>query len=1141
MAEPQTGRIGGGVLKDNLNLKEDNGGKDFLNFKNTSSDTALLHIDAVNKRIGVNNEAPVRDLFVPARIKTTGINTDVTQLPNITFENNQINITNGGDLFLSAPENIKLSALATDQLKIDDNIISTTVSNANIDIQPSGTGTVEIEPNLRIYGNLSTPGNITLGGNLIFGDGPRTPDLVAFDKEISSDLLPDAGYSFSLGTADKKWRTLSSVLVNGEILNAESAFIGTDNIGLRQGNIFYVAVNGNDSNAGDHQQAPFATIKRALQASDSSVGGPVTIYIFPGDYEEEFPLEVPANTTVIGHNLRTVTIRPNTSTQSEDAFLMNGESTVENLTIRDFYYDSLNDKGYAFRFAPGMVTTLRSPYIRNVTVLTFGTTITPDDPRGFNSGDAGRGALVDGASVDAASRNASMLFHAVTFMTPNADCIVMTNGVRVEWLNSFTYFANRGFYAKRGATGRIGLDGSTREYGAELRSIGSANVYGNIGAEADGEGTLMYLIMHNFAYIGAGKSVTNDNTLTNPDNEVIEKNNGQIVYSSTDQKGTFKVGDQFFVDLETGTTSIDANTVNFEDGSELILEDGFDRTVISGSGIETGNIRISGNDILTISGDLNLYSVSDDTNIASNVNITNNLDVSGNIDVAGALIRLGDDPGDKITLNTPINQNFLPDVNSSYTLGSSTKRWQNVYVDDTDIDDIRIFDNVITTTTSNANLELLSNSAGTVNLKKVTFRESTIGTTVDDDSSPADLSFNPNNTQNLVINADSFVLPNGNNLQRKNVKGDIRFNTQDNVFEGYDGNANIGFGGVYSSDRRSAITADFYNNFINVKVDGSKRGEVNAKGIEIHGLISDSIQFQDNIISTIDSNADLEIRRNGTGQVLLNNQEYFRNNIWTNANASGALNLYTTDNGYLKFTNTFGLVINNGTYIEEDTSLVSLGTGLTGATLVNSVTGGVTVLDPGAGSNSTDGFDTYRHYKFTGSVPRSIVTNVFDLTDFVGGTVFGKVIVGNDANGGETPDGSENLVLEWSDDGITWENAGTIALAADFGTLSIWTDFKVDLENLPSAFNPATVRFRAVQSTASESSGDNYAIANFGIKYALDQSSSPEIGATRYNVGTGTLEVYNGTNWIFGTGVEEDPVTAEYMSQRTEIWTLILG
>ena len=92
----------------------------------------------------------------------------------------------------------------------------------------------------------------------------------------------------------------------------------------------------------------------------------------------------------------------------------------------------------------------------------------------------------------------------------------MTNGVRVEWPHPFTYFANRGLYATNGSTGHLSSDGSTTVFGAELRAIGSANVYGNFGAVGDGSGVLFYPIQHNMAYIGLGKSVENGLAIQSP-------------------------------------------------------------------------------------------------------------------------------------------------------------------------------------------------------------------------------------------------------------------------------------------------------------------------------------------------------------------------------------------------------------------------------------------------------------------------------------------------------------------------------------------------------------------------------------------------------------------------------------------------
>ena len=119
---------------------------------------------------------------------------------------------------------------------------------------------------------------------------------------------------------------------------------------------------------------------------------------------------------------------------------------------------------------------LRSPYVRNVTVITQGTTTSNTDPRGFASGDAGRGAYLDGSIANADSKEAGMLFHSVTFITPGVTGLKVTNGSRVEWLNCFTYFADKGIEIVDGSAGLKG-DGKTKIKYSGLS--GSAPVAGN--------------------------------------------------------------------------------------------------------------------------------------------------------------------------------------------------------------------------------------------------------------------------------------------------------------------------------------------------------------------------------------------------------------------------------------------------------------------------------------------------------------------------------------------------------------------------------------------------------------------------------------------------------------------------------------
>jgi hypothetical protein len=624
MSEPQNGRIGGGVLKDNLvrqgidlafetdllYLKVDTTvnvpsvtPSTPLEFDDGDPNYAALDKGTSTKGIGINTSAPNNDLTVPNPIRTVHLrvtnNADITGGGDFQINNSSITHYGGGNINLVSANDIFATAIATNNIKIDFNTISTTTSDTNIEIRPNGNGNLNIQSNWNITGNLHATGDITFGGDLTLGNDNQ--DNVSFAADVNSNIIPDVTDTSNLGSASKQWLNVYTSLVNGQAIELDEIVVGSagSSLARRQGNIFYVSTLGSDTNVGDHQHGAFRTLKHALAQSDGSTAGPISIHIYPGEYEEEFPLTVPSHVDITGEDLRNTIIKPTLATQNNSAFYIEDDVTIENITIKDFY------NGYAFQFTPNGLVNTRSPYIRNVTVITKGSVTSVSDPRGFNQGDAGKGALIDAAVLDSSSLEASMLFHSCTFITPGVDCITMTNGVRVEWLNSFTYFANRGLYATQGASGKLMPDASIR-YGAEVRSIGSANVYGNYGVVADGANTLLYLISHNFAYIGSGKDVSNDNTLAVQSQEITEINSGSVVYTSTDQKGNFRVGDNFFVDFDTGETSIDSNLVDFSGIGNIIVNNGVDKTYIDGERVDTGNIRFTGNTVTTIFGDLNL-------------------------------------------------------------------------------------------------------------------------------------------------------------------------------------------------------------------------------------------------------------------------------------------------------------------------------------------------------------------------------------------------------------------------------------------------------------------------------------------------------------------------------------------------------
>ena len=518
---------------------------------------------------------------------------------------------------------------------------------------------------LTVTGNVHATGNITYGGGSIT-IGDDSTDTASFLAEFKNDLIPDDNDRFHIGKDDdstgpaKGFRIAVENLVADSVKASGLVYQGielTKDVG-----IYFVSTNnGNDTNPGNNPGGPFRTLTKALSVA---VDGDL-IYMYPGQYQEAFPMTVPKGVTVQGDSIRGVEIYPTSATQSNDAFLVNSDVTIENITIKDYYYNSGANTGYGFRFANNFSTTIdlsgpgRSPYIRNCTVLTKGTTTNASDPRGFASGDAGKGALVDGAVVDATSRSASMLFHAVTFITPGVDGLTMTNGVRVEWLNSFTYFANRGIYMKQGS-GRTDNNGAT-VYGGELRTIASANVYGNKGIEADGANCLAYMINQNFAYIGSGKNVTNDNTTTIQANEVTELNNAKVHFTGQDQRGNFRVGDKFLVDLENERTSFDIESI-FATNSQVQIRNNNDTVTLNESIVALDNIVVQGNVIEATKSAINFNSVGNIV-FQGNVNAPS-VETTGNLTIGGSLTTLGDAPTDTVDFNTNISQDFEPGNNN---------------------------------------------------------------------------------------------------------------------------------------------------------------------------------------------------------------------------------------------------------------------------------------------------------------------------------------------------------------------------------------------------------------------------------------------------------------------------------------------
>ena len=310
-----------------------------------------------------------------------------------------------------------------------------------------------------------------------------TIDAANFDA-VNAKI--NAGYITSLydstGVVGVNTQHMLSTNAAGELVWKEPAQIGIATINAKL-DTWFVSTNGVDDgepSRGRTAERPFRTIAYAL-SQITSIGVNDVLSIAAGVYQETFPLTVPAGLTIKGAGLRATKIIPTNATKQKDAFLLNDRSVIEDITIADMFFNTSANEGYAFKYAPGIALTSRSPYVQRVTVFNKGSNVTASDPYGYASADSnpssyisGGGAYLDGSEVASGSLEAAMLFNEVTFIVPNSKGVVLTNGSRCEYINCFSYFASE---AIKGVSGSLGIHsaGQTRLRLTGITTVGVGN------------------------------------------------------------------------------------------------------------------------------------------------------------------------------------------------------------------------------------------------------------------------------------------------------------------------------------------------------------------------------------------------------------------------------------------------------------------------------------------------------------------------------------------------------------------------------------------------------------------------------------------------------------------------------------------
>ena len=96
--------------------------------------------------------------------------------------------------------------------------------------------------------------------------------------------------------------------------------------------------------------------------------------------------------------------------------------------------------------------------------------------------------------------------------------------------------------------------------------------------------------------------------------------------------------------------------------------------------LDAGNLNITTNIISSsVSGNIVIDSGADTIELTGNTNVTGNLDVSGNITLGGN-ITIGDQAVDTVNVVADFTSNLIPQADLTYNLGSTSKKWNNLYV-----------------------------------------------------------------------------------------------------------------------------------------------------------------------------------------------------------------------------------------------------------------------------------------------------------------------------------------------------------------------------------------------------------------------------------------------------------------------------
>jgi hypothetical protein len=535
---------------------------------------------------------PLRTAFIKTNDNFTEIYTAGPVGSNIQIANNTISTSVVNGNIVLGPKGIGVVQTNSHFLPRVDNVYDLGTPTQRFNTLYLGSGGFDSVGNIsasyfigngsQLTGVISTPGPFIAYGN-------SRVEIQSFNGNVVVNIANTANVVTVSQSSVNIQPTLNTTTVNatGNITTTGN-FIGQIPASTNQ---LYVAKNGSDSNNGG-LNTPFLTIRAALAAATSGTA----VHVAPGTYTEINPITIPANVSLIGDNLRNVAIIP--QTPASDLFYMTNGTYVWGITIKNYLAN-----GFSFNPATPTQNIFVSPYIQNLTSsTTTGTAVKIDGNLvssastkamivGFftiiNQGGNGIYIVNSGYSqlvnIYTIACNIGIKVESGSFCTLNgSDCSIGNYGLIADGIGPLQTSGVTVGYSTNGLFRLDNLANGTPHVNTVMKIAGDpeyytidtilpisanvADVYiqqtytANLAPSTSVEFYTRSAIIasaHTFEYVGAG---TNPATalpqyggIPIEANEVIQTNGGVVTFTSTDQKGNFKVGSGFTINQAQGT------------------------------------------------------------------------------------------------------------------------------------------------------------------------------------------------------------------------------------------------------------------------------------------------------------------------------------------------------------------------------------------------------------------------------------------------------------------------------------------------------------------------------------------------------------------------------------------------------------